>query len=537
MNRRQVMVGGVALALGCAGAGSGPGRRAGEPGTSFPLQGGRDLPRVRWASAPEWFGRAGGLYCPAPRTAGSALLQFADPKWALSNRIRSFRELPSLLDRAQELGADVIYLVDWYEGRPDLAPAEYCWNKGDYRVREDLGGERALREGIEALHQRGGRVLLYLEPFVVEKGSSLGQGIAQRWAIRTAEGYPDDPYPDAWKMCPACAPWAEHLAEVASRVAGYGADGLHLDSYGYQRGWACVEPEHGHAPGDAEVFEAGCKALVERLHQELTRVRPDAVIMTEGPRMAGLFRWATASQDWGIGALTERWIGWAPGQVPVFTSGWNVEDLHQIVALGHRISLGADYWHEGPQRTLREAYEAYVPAGRVPDKKDERFRRFYAEDWFRELHQHRNARLLSGLGAPNVDRAAPRRWDRPESFESHAALEALMREGEALIEAAEAPQRVAPTARVRALVQARRAVAPVIEGSTLTPLPSESPHVAGYRFEGPGGLGISWVNVGTEPVQVELPSGRWREHLQGEDLAGGRLELPPHDLRWFTSTR
>jgi hypothetical protein len=523
------------MGLGCAGAGSPRRQGQGEPGTLFLPTGKGDLPRVRWASGPEWFRHAGGLYCPAPRTAGSALLQFADPRWALSNRIRSFRELPSLLEQARALGTDVIYLVDWYEGRPDLDPADYCWNKGDYLVRQDLGGEQALIEGIAALHQQGGRVLLYLEPFVVEKGSALGQGAAQRWAIRTEQGFPDDPYPDAWKMCSACPPWVEHLAAVASRVAGYGADGLHLDSYGYQRGWACVETEHGHAPGDPEVFEAGCKAVVERLHQELTRVRPDAVVMTEGPRLAGLFRWATAAQDWGIGALCERWIGRAAPHIPVFSSGWNLEDLYQIVALGHRISLGADYWSTGPSRTLREAYEAYAPAGRVPDKKDERFRRFFAEDWFRELHQHRNARLLSGLGAPNVDRAAPRRWDRPESFESYEGLVALLEEGEALIDALEAPQRVAPTERVRALVSARRAVAPVIEGSTLSVLPSPSVHAAGYRFDGPGGTGISWVNVGTQAVEVELPRARWREHLEDQELGGGPLTVSSHEVRWFTS--
>lgn len=538
IDRRMLLLGSLGIPFGCADA-CARHPRMGEAGTLFPPGNAAALPRVHFTTAPEWLRWAGGLYCPAPRTAGSALLQFADPKHALSQQIQSFRQLPELLANARTLGTDILYLVDWYEGRSDLDPTNYCWNKGDYLVRSDLGGEEAFIDGIAAVHAQGGRVLLYLEPFVVEKGSALGRTEAERWAIRTAEGFPEEPYPDAWKMCPACAPWVEHLASVAARVTErYGADGLHLDSFGYQRGWSCVETSHGHAPGDPEVFEAGCKSLVERLHREITMRRPDAAIMTEGPKLPGLFRWASASQEWGIGVLSQRWVWKAAGQVAVFTSGWNIEDLYQIVALGHRISLGADYWLTAPTETLAQTLARLVPDGNVAVKRDERFRRFFAEDWFRAMHQHRNSRLLAGLAVPNIDHAAPRRWDRPEAFESQAALEAIIAQGSALREAVEAgPRPLAPTERVRALVTARRTLAPMLDGSVLSVLPSPSATAAGYRHEGPRGTAVMWVNAGIEPVDIELPRGtRWREHIYGEDSGGGHTSLPAHDLRCYSAS-
>src|SRR5207253_904255 len=99
---------------------------------------------------------------------------------------------------------------------------------------------------------------------------------------------------------------------------------------------------------DGDVFDNGAKALVEAMYDEAKRKNPKAVLMCEGPKLAGLFRWVSASQDWGINALSDRWIWRAPGQVPVFTSGWNLDDLHQIIALGHRLTLGANYWFEAP---------------------------------------------------------------------------------------------------------------------------------------------------------------------------------------------
>ncbi|MEQ1572061.1 MAG: DUF6259 domain-containing protein, partial [Myxococcota bacterium] len=339
--------------------------------------------------------------------------------------------------------------------------------------------------------------------------------------------------PDAWKVCPANPEVQDHFVAVAERLArDTGADGFHLDSFGFQRGWACVEPGHGHPPGDPEVFEQGCKDLVARL---ATALGPDRVLMVEGPRMPGLFRWASASQEWGVGALVDRWVVSAAGEVPVFTAGWSLDDLHLIVGLGHRLALGGRFWAEAPVGSLVDWFDANVPRV-VPDKADHRFRRFYAEDAFRSLHRWRNAGIVLGRPVPNVDIAAPRRWDRPESFESRDGLQQILDQARAL--APEVDRALGPgphpsaAAHVGTLARARGAVARWLAGSTPAAIAAPG-GVSMVRFDGPAGTLVTAVNVGGEATEVAWPAGF---APAVEHVAGGRPtpEVPPHAVRMWT---
>lgn len=541
LSRRTVLGGGAAAVLGCAGGSSPPASPApagGEPGTLFRPAGpvaGAPAERVE---VPGWFADAGAVYCPSPGSAGASLLTFVeqDGSQALCRQIRSFHELPALLERGRELGTDVLYLVDTYDPLPG-APCTEAWrNKGAYVARADLGGPEALKAGIRAVQQRGGRVLLYVEPFVVHERSEVGLAHGREWSIRRADGYPEEPYPDDWKICPANPAFVDHMADVVRRLVGeYGADGLHLDSYGFQRGWQCVETAHGHRPGEGAVFDDGARRLVERMLEEAKRSRPDAVLMCEGPKMPGLSRWVAASQDWGVHELVARWCWDLPGAVA--TCGWSLDDVHQILALGHRLTLAADAWHTAPQGTLADWYRAHEP---VPARREARMRRYVAEAYFRALHRFRNAALLLGRPVPNVDAATPRRWERPEAFESHDAVVALVAEGRAFADRIDrelgGASLPSPTAHVRKLVLARARVAPLLRDARTTAVRVGAEHAAAYRMAGPRGVVLTAVSVDTVPVDLELPAdaGAWTEVVDGgrAEAVGGRLavRLPPHSV-------
>lgn len=514
------------------------GGAGGELGTMFRPAKADPLPKVPWAETPPWFRDAGGLWCPAPRTGGASLLLFTERgKWSLPNRIKNFRELPELHAHGKLLGTDIVYLIDYYEGLPGADPEEYCWNKGEYVPRADLGGPEAFKAGIKAVHEAGGKVILYLEPFVINQASALGKDVGKAWSIRTKDGYPDDPYPDAWKLCPAERAVVDHLVGVAGRLVGeYGADGLHLDSYGFQRDWKCVESAHGHsATGDPEVFNEGAKALVKALKAEITRHDKNAVLMCEGPRVAGLFASVSASQEWGANALVERWIWNAAGKVPVFTSGWNLDDLHQILALGHRLTLGAEYWHERPPAATLGAYLDKELPRPIPDKKDKRFRRFFGEDFFRVAHQFRNAGLLLGRPMPNIDHAAPRRWDREDAFNSHEGLVAILDEltgfAKTIDDALAGAELPAPTEHVRKLVEARTKLGPVLVDSSVTVVDTGDPATAAYRFEGPNGRAFTAVNVGSAAASISVPKGRYTDLVSGEAATEADASVPGHAVR------
>ena len=108
---------------GCLRAGSWTASRATPPATG-PLRGAQEphiwLPTTRgegaktpFANSPAWVRNTPGWYIPSTVSAGVCMLDFPFITF-LSKLIRNFRELPALLELAQSLGTNCVYLVDWF---------------------------------------------------------------------------------------------------------------------------------------------------------------------------------------------------------------------------------------------------------------------------------------------------------------------------------------------------------------------------------------------------------------------------------------
>ncbi|MCA9491310.1 MAG: hypothetical protein KC621_15370 [Myxococcales bacterium] len=504
---------------------------------------GRGLPAKAEADTPAWFRQAPAFFCPAPRTGGSVMLTFTSGgRYGLPRRLKSFTELPKLLAEARQLGTDVLYLIDWYEGVPGEDADEAVWNKGDYVPRRDLGGEAALRDGIAAVHAKGGRVLSYLELFVIAKSSTIGKKKGEDWSLVTKEHREDGLYPNDHKLCPTAPGFDDYMIGMARKIVGdLGFDGLHLDSYGYQRGWKCIA-KHGHAKGEASVFDQGAVDLARRVGEAIRAEKADAVMMCEGPMVPNMYRHVSASQDWSVGELLTRWVWDQQGSTQVFTAHWSLDDIHQIIALGHKLSLGGGFWHEAPPSGSPSAWLAKQLPDPTPNKRDRRFRRFYLEPFMRTIHAWRNAAILAGVPVPSIDRATPRRWERDEAFDTHegyAGVAADLRAAAATLDPiVSGVQPSAPTAHIKKLCTARAALQPFLEGSTPEVAEKGDDWLA-WRFEGgPRGTVLTMVNVGNEPRSATVQgSGRFEELLTGASVEarGGRVELqvPPHAVRLF----
>lgn len=531
----------------------------GEGGTLFPAPGPDEtMPWTKsaFATSPEWFRRCPGLYVPTAESAGAGMLTFAEQNArTLSSRIDSFRRLPELLDQAQAMGTDTIYLVDYYQGAPE-APPERSWrNKGDYVPRADLGGPEAFKEGIAAVHARGGHIVLYLEAFIIRKGTEVAKAHGLEWTIMTPNGPPIEPYPGTWHLCPACPGWVDYMVKVSRRLVGeYGADGLHIDSYGFQKGWKCVHKDHGHKLGEADVFNQGCVNLLGRVREAVQKENPKAIVMVEGPTRPVQFPHIDGSQDWGIHTLSRRWLWNAAGRTQVFTTGWSLDDLHQILALGHKLSL-ASYWLEGPEGASCAEWIAAALPKTIPAFKEDKGRRYFAEKHFRALHRWRNAAFLLGVPAPGVDDITPRRWDGRDYFRSAESVAGLIeqvqeraREIDDALSAQVKDPLPAPTAHLRRLLEARRRLSPMIDdGANVEPLAADDPNVAAYLFHSSLGQVLTLVNVGDKPVRVRLtlPDAMAGARLEDE-LDGGthvavdqtlELVVAPHALRFLSRRR
>ncbi|MGB9587996.1 MAG: DUF6259 domain-containing protein, partial [Armatimonadota bacterium] len=226
---------------------------------------------------PKWWRETRSIYCPfAASGAGSALLKF--PSDDIHSRIKSFEELPKLLDDARKLGSNVVYLVDWWEGGYEM--------KGNYEPYAKLGGPEAFREGIQGIHKKGGRIILYLEAFIISRKSAIAQEKGKEWAMMDKDGnyYPYYLTGDRfYLMYPGKGSgWTKYISDKAKElVQKYRVDGVHLDSYGYQWNWMDYNPLHpeGRNP---ESFNRGAVELVREVRRKMRAVKPDCIVMLEG---------------------------------------------------------------------------------------------------------------------------------------------------------------------------------------------------------------------------------------------------------------
>jgi hypothetical protein len=264
-------------------------------------------------------------------------------------RIGSFRDLPLLLKEANALGTNVLYLIDYWEGSDEGGDAPY-FNKGDYLPRADLGGESAFIEGIRAVQQQGGRVLAYLEPFIIYAHSQIALSHGLEWAGRDPHGQLYRDYPGNYSMVAPFRPWQDYLVDVAKRLVGqYGVDGVFLDSYAWQMNRPMQTQQEGRLYSPQE-YSQGVLQLTERVRAAIRELKPDAVVLgetTAGPIArhwdGGLdadFAWLRPTNQ---GRITASQVRYGIPEICIFGNGVDLNELHQVYAAGHGLAL-CNYW-------------------------------------------------------------------------------------------------------------------------------------------------------------------------------------------------
>jgi len=310
--------------------------------------------RLNPRDVPSWFREAPAIYGVGGVGGGGGFLaggmpgremtaRFAGP---LDSEIRSFDDLPRLLERARRMGTDVIYVWDYWEGEGETGMPPYE-NKGDYLPRNDLGGIPAFKRGVEAVHSLGGRILVYVEGFIVYKNSHLGQEKGRDMALLDPYGVYYEDYFNYWSMCPADFGWQGTLVEICQRLVGdYGVDGVFLDSIGAQWNHRCYNPKHSHWPA-SDVWNQGVAGLVDRVRRSIREIRSDTVVMTESSCDL-LLPYEDGASDgsfvWHLGLNEGKLLGspyrYAYPNLNVFSNGHSKAQLNQIVALGGNMAIG-----------------------------------------------------------------------------------------------------------------------------------------------------------------------------------------------------
>ena len=165
------------------------------------------------------------------------------------------------------------------------------WTDADTVIREDLGGAKALKEGLSEVHDLGGHFTFYMDCYLCPEDSDLAlEGKAREWAVMNKDGSNTGNYTKQGKeigcgfyhMCFGAKGWQRHLARrAADLVKKTGADGIRLDSLGFYS-FPCYNPAHKHkSPFDHNQW--ACE-LLETVAAAVRKVNPHCLLTTEaGP--------------------------------------------------------------------------------------------------------------------------------------------------------------------------------------------------------------------------------------------------------------
>jgi len=270
-----------------------------------------------------------------------------------------------LLREAQAAGTDVVYLFDYWETtsacRCVHGPAgAYYHCKGDYAIREDLGGLASLQRGIDAVHQADppGRVILYVEPFLWGEGSRAMDWSDLYMARRPPDGRPWLPFAKSVPLSYAHSDWQDRFVQIAEHlIRDTHADGLFLDS-GAWRINEHVETKDEVVRASPREHAAALLELARRVRAAIRRINPEAVVLSEttaGPIVDEIDGGVSADLSFELFRMRDSIDGrivatptrYGIPRANIFSAGPNVwgrdqpvlHDLNQIYAAGHNLAL------------------------------------------------------------------------------------------------------------------------------------------------------------------------------------------------------
>lgn len=168
----------------------------------------------------------------------------------------TYQDIPRLYDEAAAAGINTLFLLGWEKGGFARMWPDYVVDEGA------LGGEALLRAGIDYVHQKGGKVLLFTSYALLDRKSDFyihegGQECTVKsiWneEIPFSETYCGEgtyrkmgnPPMPMYLSCPGSDKWQEKLKKNADDCLKLGVDGVLYDIGGILP-YFCYDERHTH---------------------------------------------------------------------------------------------------------------------------------------------------------------------------------------------------------------------------------------------------------------------------------------------------
>jgi len=179
---------------------------------------------------------------------------------------------------------------------------------GEYGYRKDWG-LKGLRRFIEGLDHRGILSSHYIEGYIASEHSTVFKEHGAQWGQKKKDGSNVVAFANM-AMCPAAQGWTGFLADTAARlVRDLDFDVIYLDEVGFGTGdkYVCHNPKHGHPP--PYLGMTSVRRMFMEVREAIRKVRPDAVLTTEGPVVDLWYPYLDGNEGYGARAYQQTIYG------------------------------------------------------------------------------------------------------------------------------------------------------------------------------------------------------------------------------------
>lgn len=189
-----------------------------------------------------------------------------------------------LSDAAIDRGLDIIGLFGWAHGGHDRFYPDYYPDPA-------RGGEGGLRKALKGIRNRGLRSIMYVNGQLIDQdGTHFWPDTGRFITMMKKDGtlisetwhkYYDAPARTHGRACFSCDVWRRRMLSLAKMAQAYGADGIIYDQLATRSPLFCYGESHGHTV-PAVVVEQDRLDFIKEIREEMTKIDPEFVVMTEG---------------------------------------------------------------------------------------------------------------------------------------------------------------------------------------------------------------------------------------------------------------
>lgn len=190
-----------------------------------------------------------------------------------------FADIPALYDRAAAVGISVIHVYGW-------AGWAFDTMYPDYDINPELGNAEELRNALDQVRARGGRVQLYTNGRLVDPDSRFFKTVGSESIVIGEDGNPPtEQYGTSvvfYIACPSAAEYRSYFQGQLRRIVEeFHGHGVQIDQVSCNHSYLCYSTKHGHTK-PSNNWLPGIEKFLTELRAMYTEIDLEFWVWVEG---------------------------------------------------------------------------------------------------------------------------------------------------------------------------------------------------------------------------------------------------------------